>query len=432
MTSLRSLMFIDSSYTLSEIRERELGHVLNIRHLNGYWGRVISAHPLDMRATTAGAELRFGRPRVETIGKSHRFVRGRFGRFAALSGVPVLNALMALVGFWVALVLLARKERIDAVRAGDPLLCGILGLGVARLAQAKLIVRIPANNDMIRASTGEPVQPRFTRSIAVEEWLERLVISRADVIIAPSSNYADFAVSKGARRESVHLVRYGAMIDPKHLLPPGERPAPEVPELADRLSERPWMFHIGRLDKVKHIEDCFDVLEHLAAEGADAGLMLIGDGPLREKLEARVAEAGLTNQVIFLGNLSQEDLFALLPSAAVVLSPLTGRALAEAAFAACPVVAYDLDWQGDLVRDGETGILVKARDTGAMAEGVQRLLNDADLARKMGEAVRARAIALLSPESAYASERAAYDTLGIPESGRVASPQLTQGQSDER
>lgn len=412
MTNSRSLLFLDASYTLADIRERKLNHVLNVRPLNGYWDRVISGHPLDMRATTAGAEARFGRPQVETINKNHRFVRGRFGRFAFLSRISIVNAILALFGFCTALVRLARQERIDVVRAGDPLLCGIIGLGVARLVQAKFVVRIPANNDMIRASTGEPIHSRFTPWVEVEEWLEKLVISRADVIIAPSENYAEFAVSKGARRENIHLVRYGAMIDPKHQLPPGERPAPNVPGLAGRLSERPWMVHIGRLDKIKHIEDCFDVLEQLAAEGeARAGLLLIGDGPLRERLEARVAAAGLADRVIFLGNLSQDELFALLPYAAVVLSPLTGRALAEAAFAARPIVAYDLDWQGDLIRDGETGILVKARDTNAMAEGVRRLLNDAGFAREMGEAVRARAIALLSAEAALASERAAYDAL---------------------
>ena len=171
------------------------------------------------------------------------------------------------------------------------------------------------------------------------------------------------------------------------------------------------MIHIGRLSDIKRIEDCFDVLEILAQQGLDVGLLLVGDGVMRDALETRVANAGLSDRVLFLGNVSQLELIALLPYAAVVLSPLTGRALAEAAFAARPVVAYDLDWQGDLVRTNETGILVGESDTEAMAAGVRRFLEDQDFAKRMGAAVRDRALEILSPDVALENERAAYESV---------------------
>jgi glycosyltransferase involved in cell wall biosynthesis len=329
--------------------------------------------------------------------------------------VPFLNSLLALLDFWFALIRLVRKNKVDAVRSGDPLLCGLIGLVVSRLAGVAFVLRIPANNDMIRESTGKPMQSRFTRSITIEKWIERVVISRADVIISPSDNYADFAVSKGADRAKIHIVPYGGMLDPDHRLPPQDRPALQKTQLAKRLLERKWMVHIGRLSEIKHIEDCFDVLETLSAQDMDTGLLLIGDGPLRGALEARAKVAGLGDRVMFLGNLPQDELIALLPYASVVLSPLTGRALAEAAFAARPIVAYELDWQGDLIRNEETGLLVPARDTAAMAAGAQRLLGDPEFAAAMGDAVRERAMALFSPEVAYANELAAYKTLGLPE-----------------
>lgn len=411
---MRSLLYIDSSYTLTEIRERSLNHVLNIRHVKGYWERVISAHPLDMRAKTAETEFRFGPTKIEMLDDNHQFVRGRFGRFAALSKVPFLNSLLALLDFWLRLIRLIRKHKIDAVRAGDPLLCGLLGLGISRLFRTPLVVRIPANNDMIRSSTDKPIQARFTRSIFVEEWIERFVISRADVIISPSSNYADFAVSKGADRAKIHIVPYGGIVEPDHLLPPQDRPELRDFQLVDRLKERKWLAHIGRLSEIKHIEDCLSVLEELASQSLDAGLLLIGDGPLRDKLKLRVKTAGLNDRVIFLGSVSQSELIALLPYVSVVLSPLTGRALAEAAFAARPIVAYDLDWQGDLIKNEETGLLVPARDVVAMAAGVRRLLGDPDFAAAVGDAVRKKAMVMLSPEAAYVSELTAYKALGLP------------------
>lgn len=386
-------------------------HVLSIRHLGGYWDKVISAHPLDMRETDESNESPFGRTLIETIGPKHGFVRGRFGRLKALYRISILNAILALLDFTCKLVSLARDEKIDAVRAGDPLLCGAIGLIVSRFSGAGLIIRIPANNDLIRASTGKPTQARFTRTIAIEKWLEKVVISRADAIIAPSENYADFAVSKGALREKIFLVRYGSMVDPAHQVPPTERAPLQDLSLSARLAERPWMFHVGRLSEIKRVEDCFDVLEILAQQGLDAGLLLVGDGPLRHPLETRVKNAGLTDRVLFVGNVSQPELIALLPYAAVVLSPLTGRALAEAAFAARPLVAYNLDWQRDLVRTNETGILVNENDTTAMAAGARRFLEDPEFSNRMGAAVRDLAIEMLSPEVAHKTEIAAYQSL---------------------
>lgn len=408
---MRTLLYIDSSFTLSEIRARGLDHVLRVRFLDGYFGRVISAHPADMRCANAGVEAQPGSTVVEELDVNHYFVRGRFGRYKVLKRLSALNAFLALFDFCRALLRIAKHEEIDAVRAGDPLLCGIIGLGVARATGMKLMIRIPANNDLIRSSTGEPTQPRFTRNTAIEKWLERLVISHADVIITPSTNYANFAVSKGADCRKIHTVRYGAMIDPRHRVPPERRPAPDIPGLVDRLAERSWLLHVGRLHRVKHVEDCFYVIELLAAKGCSAGLLLAGDGPLRMRLERRVAKAGLADRVLFLGNISQDQLFALLPHASVVLSPLTGRALAEVAFAGRPIVAYDLDWQSDLIRDGETGVLVAPRDSVAMAEGARRLLENPTYARTMGSAVRTLALDMLSPEAAKAAERAAYEAL---------------------
>lgn len=386
-------------------------HLLNSRHLGEYWNQVVSAHPLDMRGPAEDVEHCFGKTLVEPINSKHSFVRGRFGRFKILSRLTIPNATLALLDFIRTLIRIARREKIDTVRAGDPLLCGAIGLIVSRLVGAGLVVRIPSHNDLIRDSIGKPIQARFTRTIAIEKWLERMVISRANAIIAPSQYYADFAVSKGASREKIYLVRWGNIIDPAHHVPPAERSQVKDSALSIRLSERQWMFHIGRLSKIKRIDDCFDVFEILAQQGHDAGLLLIGDGPERGALERRVANAGLADRVLFLGNVSQPELITLLPHASVVLSPLTGRALAEAAFAARPVVAYDLDWQGDLVRTDETGILVGESDTLAMAAGARRFLEDQEFSERMGAAVRKRAMEILSPEIAYENECSAYQSL---------------------
>jgi glycosyltransferase involved in cell wall biosynthesis len=79
--------------------------------------------------------------------------------------------------------------------------------------------------------------------------------------------------------------------------------------------------------------------------------------------------------------------------------------------AAPPVVAYDLDWQGDLVETGQTGELVPFRDMEAMAAAAVRLLRDPASARAMGAAIRKRALAMLDPAALNEHERSEYRKL---------------------
>jgi len=87
------------------------------------------------------------------------------------------------------------------------------------------------------------------------------------------------------------------------------------------------------------------------------------------------------------------------------------KVLVEAAAAARPVVTTDVPGCRDVVRDGETGLLVPARDATATAAALKRLIEDAGLRRRMGEAARARAEREFSAERFIADSLAVYDDL---------------------
>jgi len=395
---MRKLLYIDSSFTLAQIRARGLDHVLAIRHLDGYFSRVWSVHPVDLDPVTETGTGTYGPPLTEKVAEGQIFIRGRPGRFRVLARLRPVNMLVALFSLVITLVRTVRKEQIDVIRVGDPLLCGLIGLLTARLTGVPLIVRINGDHDMVRRDTGEPIMPRLFRQKWIEERVEQIVLGRASLIMAPSQKYIDFGIGKGADPDRCHLVRYGNLIDPRHLTPPENRAVPDISEISAALSRRPWLLYIGRMITLKHAQDCFDVLEILARRGSDAGLICIGDGDLLEPLQARAEQVGLVDRVLFLGNRDQDFLSRVIPHVQVVLSPLTGRALTEAAFGAAPIVAYDIDWQGELIRDGETGILVPPRDTQAMADGAQSLLEDRNYAHTLGQVARQRAFKMLDPE----------------------------------
>lgn len=404
---MKTLMVIDGSYNLAQIKARDLSHVLAIRHLDGFWPRVWSVHPVDNYQDEAGEGLQFGAPSIEEVGPNHFFVRARLGLFALFARVAPVNFILGQIYLLIFLVRLARRENIRVIRASDPLLCGLQGLYVARLSGAKLVIRVNGNNDALRKVTGKPIMPRLFRSEKVERWVESLTLGRADVVIVPSENYRQFALSKGAKPENCHEVRYGNLIDPRHIEPAANRTALPDP----RLVERPFLLYIGRLEFLKHSDHCLTVLRALRDKGHDINLCCVGDGAQRDDLIAMSADLGISDNVHFLGNQNQDYLSRIVPMAACVLSPITGRSLTEVAFGEAAIVAYDLDWQADLIIDGVSGLLVPAHDTDAMALGADKILKDAALAAHLGQGARARALEILEPAKQTELEIAAYQTV---------------------
>jgi glycosyltransferase involved in cell wall biosynthesis len=131
-----------------------------------------------------------------------------------------------------------------------------------------------------------------------------------------------------------------------------------------------------------------------------AHLVLAGDGPLRASLEASVAGRGLADRVHLLGH--REDVPEVLAALDVVLSASTGgegvpQALLQALAMRRPVAATDAGGTREVIRDGETGLLVPAGDAAALAERAARLLEDRALSARLaaaGQALVRRAFGL--------------------------------------
>jgi glycosyltransferase involved in cell wall biosynthesis len=144
-----------------------------------------------------------------------------------------------------------------------------------------------------------------------------------------------------------------------------------------------------------------------------AGL-LIGDGSIRAELEARARELGLDGHLFFVQGRDHLWVSQALAAATLVLAPMAGLTLTEAALARAPIVAYDYEWHGELIADGETGVLVPYRDTDAMAAAACALLDDPERAARLGVAARAAALQRMQGDAALAHERALAERLLSP------------------
>ncbi len=155
----------------------------------------------------------------------------------------------------------------------------------------------------------------------------------------------------------------------------------------------PSLIYVGRLHPEKRAADLVEMMGHLAAAGVEARLDIVGDGPERRQMEARAWELGVADRIAFHGALPHTQIIRFYESATLFVSTLTGTALREAGLVGVPVVAYAMDWIVDLLRDGETALLVRAGDPRDLAEKVARMLADAPLRERLGHAFHADALA---------------------------------------
>jgi glycosyltransferase involved in cell wall biosynthesis len=154
---------------------------------------------------------------------------------------------------------------------------------------------------------------------------------------------------------------------------------------------------VGRLVPEKGIPGLADSFVELASRGADAELVLVGEGPERERIEARFRACCVPSRLTLLGALPEEDVCRELARADVFVLPSLMEGLPvvlmEAMAAGVPVVAPRLAGIPELVEDGVSGLLFAPADWGELAARLARLIADPAERSRLGAAGRARVAA---------------------------------------
>jgi phosphatidylinositol alpha-1,6-mannosyltransferase len=250
---------------------------------------------------------------------------------------------------------------------------------------------------------------------ALPEW-RRVDFSRARAVIAVSHATADLAVS-----------RLGLTTQPFVVNPIASEPltGPAVEARAGELQRMlgedagPVLLSVGRLVARKGFDVVLDSVAALNHRYPDLRYVLLGDGPERQRLQARAAALGISDRIVMLGRADDAmkwaayercDLFVM-PNRALGGTDWEGFGIVfvEAARAGRAVVAGNSGGVADAVAHGETGLLVDAEDPIALTAALETLLEDDRLRRRMGDAARQRAGDVFSCAALRASLNAALD-----------------------
>ena len=157
----------------------------------------------------------------------------------------------------------------------------------------------------------------------------------------------------------------------------------------------PLALFAGRLAEQKGVGDLLAALDLLQHVRPELRSLIVGDGPLRGRLEAaaRGFRLDIDRRVRFLGH--RDDVPRLLAAADLLVLPSLYEGLPNVVLEAMrfrkPVVATAAPGTTEVVADGRTGLLVPLRDPPALARAIRQVIQDRSLASRLGEAGRTRA-----------------------------------------
>ncbi len=273
---------------------------------------------------------------------------------------------------------------------------GGIGRGMAQLATIH-------TTGLHYAAAG--LKPRLIRSL--ESWHHRRARTQ---IVAVSEAVAQ--VCRTALRpapERLQVIYNGVDVDQY-------RPGGAGDEVRDRIGcgrDDLLVIHVANLYVHKGHRFLLEAWRRVAAEVPTARLLLVGQGPLREELQALARESGLEASVKFLGR--REDVPALLSAADVAVLPSLfegfNMSVIEAMAAQLPVIGSDLPALREAIVPDHTGLVFAVGDSAALAEALVRVLAEPDLRRRMGRAGRARAIDRFSVAAQAREYERLYESL---------------------
>jgi glycosyltransferase involved in cell wall biosynthesis len=243
-----------------------------------------------------------------------------------------------------------------------------------------------------QAALGQPAtDPKGVTGALIAQAHRLVAVSRA-----AAANVAAFTALPADRIEIIH---------------PGVPAGDFSPGIAECSPARPPVIgFLGRLVEEKGVQV---VLEALALLDGQVRLAVIGEGAARPYLEALARELEVADLVNFAGEVSDADRLRLMGQCRALVVPslheeLFGMVAVEGALAGLPVIASAIGGLPEIVVPGETGFLIAPGDALALANHIRTLAGDADLARLMGQAGRARALALYTVEAMVDRYEAVY------------------------
>lgn len=405
---MKKIIVIDTSYTFSELKNRNSLNVIFARDLSNYFSKVISVHPLaDLtQYINVNNESLYA---VNTLNENHifyEFITGNSSKSKILKSFLFFYFQIKMIK---KLYKIIKEENINYIKSGDVLYAGLIAFILSKLTKVKYYVRVGSNNNKIREVTRKPMQKKFYKYIFIEKFFENLIVKNATHLFPANEDNLNFIKCYQISKRKMTIIRYGPLINKKHYIDPLKRKI-NIPEIINiRKKNIPVLLCIARLEKEKLVNDVLEVFKKLVNIESNLLLYIVGDGSLKSQLINQIKEYKLEEKVFIKNNKTQDWIYEIISISSLVISPHTGRALCEAALAGSLIVAYDIDWQKEIIINKKTGFLVEYKNIKKLFEVSKKIILSKQKYEYLGVNLRKMAVELLDTQKTINDEINVYN-----------------------
>jgi glycosyltransferase involved in cell wall biosynthesis len=253
---------------------------------------------------------------------------------------------------------------------------------------------------------------RQKRLLAVYLPFLQRVTRQADALVAATQAHysSSHQIPEDAPAHKRHVIPFGLDFGSLALTP---HTTALCTKLKIEAEHRTIIFALGRHVYYKGFDVLIEAMQHV-----DAQLILGGDGPLRQNLQEQTEKLGISHKVKFTGSIPEADLAAYFHACALFCLPSVEQSEAfglvqlEAMACAKPVICTQLNNGVNVLNvHGETGFAVPVRDSKALAQRINQLINDPALRLRLGEQARSRSLNVYSLPAMTASHVTLYQAL---------------------
>lgn len=287
---------------------------------------------------------------------------------------------------------LRMAEPCDVVTAQEPVFTGLLALRVARRMRCAFHAQ---DHSGLFGRRAFGWRERLLRPVAKE------VFRKADRIRTVSQRGKRGLIAIGIPEAKIDVIPIATDIARFSSVD-------QSPTLSNQL------LCISRLEPEKGIGVLLAAFARLHKTHPEASLVIVGDGSQRADLEKRARSFHVGDAVLFAGK--ADDVRPYLSRAAIYVQPSYfegwGMAVIEAAASGLPIVMTDVGCAGEVIKDGESGLVVPPGDASALAGALERAYADAALRSTLAEGARRAVMSLPDPAATAEAIRRSLASAG--------------------
>ena len=271
----------------------------------------------------------------------------------------------------------------DFIFAQDAVSVGFPSLLVSKILNKKFLIRVPGDHAWeqgtqrfgITDSIDDFQNKKYNQKVEFLRKIQKFVVSHADVVIIPSNYFKNLVSGWMKNTNTLHTIYNGVDFES----------AGTKEDCRDKLGmsdDTIVIVSAGRLVPWKGFDEVISVVSKLQESVLKVKLLILGDGPERENLEALISKKKMENFVTITGNLPRSELLAYLRASDIFILNSNFESFSfqtvEAMYCGTGVIVSRIGSLPELVEDGSSGILFDVNDETAMLKAMKYMIEHPD------------------------------------------------------